>query len=54
LNVDNADSIRLETDINEFAYGIFPTDLNGDGNVDNADEIIWEANSNNFIYVMTP
>jgi hypothetical protein len=53
-NVDTIDYPIWETDSNNFASGIFATDLNGDGNVDTIDYPIWETNSNNFISVVKP
>ena len=45
-----AASIIEQWDANNFEFGAFPTDINGDGNVDNADYLIWETNANNFIF----
>ena len=53
-NIDSSDYSIWETDNNNFAFGIFTTDLNGDGNVDASDYSIWESNNNNFIFANFP
>ncbi len=52
--IDGADYSTWEADNNDFAFGVFATDLNGDGIVDSADYSIWEANNNNFIFASYP
>jgi hypothetical protein len=44
----------LETDINNFEFGYFATDINGDGNVDLLDNPTLETNVNGFIFSMHP
>jgi hypothetical protein len=53
-NIDAGDFSVWEADNNEFAFGIYASDLNGDGSVDAGDFSIWEANNNNFIFASYP
>ncbi len=52
--IDSSDYSKWEADNNNFAFGVFATDLNGDGIVDSADYSIWEENNNNFIFSSHP
>ena len=53
-NVDLLDLANLETDINDFQFGYFVTDINGDGNADLLDVPVLEENVNNFIFSNHP
>lgn len=53
-NADLLDQSILESDIANFNFGYFATDLNGDGNVDLLDSPILDVNVNNFIYSNHP
>ena len=54
FKIDLTDYSIWETDNNNFEFGNFPTDLNGDGLVDLSDYSIWESNSNAFIFSFYP
>lgn len=51
---DLLDLNQLEAEINNFSYGYFAEDLNGDGNVDILDAPALESNISNFIYSSHP
>lgn len=52
--MDLLDLSQIETDINNFSFGYYPTDINGDGNVDILDAPIVENNISNFIFSAHP
>ena len=50
-NIDLLDTPILEDDINNFVFGYYASDLNGDGNVDLLDSPVIESNINNFVFM---
>lgn len=44
----------IETDINNFEFGYFASDINGDGNVDLLDAPTVESNINGFVFSSHP
>ena len=52
--IDLYDYSNWETDSNNGAFGVYITDLNGDGYVDLYDYSIWELNSNESRYAIYP
>lgn len=53
-SIDLIDLGQLETEINNFSFGYFAEDLNGDGNVDILDAPSLENSISNFIYANHP
>jgi hypothetical protein len=53
-NIDLLDAFLIETDINNFEFGYFASDINGDGNVDLLDSPVVEDNINSFIFSAHP
>lgn len=43
-----------EADANNFLFGIYSTDLDGDGEVNPSDYSIWETNANQFVFGVYP
>jgi len=43
-----------EADANNFLFGIYSTDLNGDGEVNPSDYSIWEPNATSFVFALYP
>jgi len=44
----------LDVDMQGFASGYYPSDINGDGTVDSSDFLILDANIQGFISSITP
>jgi hypothetical protein len=53
-SIDLSDLTQVETEINNFSFGYFSEDLNGDGNVDLSDSPFLENNISNFIFSNHP
>jgi hypothetical protein len=53
-SIDLGDLNQVETEINNFSFGYFAEDLNGDGNVDLGDTPFLEDNINSFIFSNHP
>jgi hypothetical protein len=53
-SIDLSDLTQVETEINNFSFGYYAEDLNGDGNVDLSDSPFLEDNINNFIFSNHP